>query len=86
MKGMTHRITTTMTSVVIMATLPPSMDWMIAWGSPAMMLAKMMRLMPLPIPRWVMSSPIHMMSMAPATSVPTIMMSKMISGASAPAN
>ena len=62
------------------------MDWMIAWGSPAMMLAKMIRLMPLPMPRWVMSSPIHMMSMAPAVSVPTIMMSKMISGASAPVN
>ena len=33
------------------------------------MLTKMMSDMPLPMPRCVMSSPIHMMSAVPATSV-----------------
>ena len=81
--GMTHRMIKKMTTVVITPAVP-STEEKIAWGRPAMILAKMIRLMPLPIPRWVMSSPIHMMSIAPAVSVPTIMISKMISGAPAP--
>ena len=59
-------------------------DEKIADGTEEMIDTKMISDMPLPIPRWVMSSPIHMISMAPAVSVPTIMRSKMISGAPAP--
>ena len=44
-------------------------DWMIADGKREMMLAKMSSDMPLPIPRCVMSSPIHMMNAVPAISV-----------------
>ena len=33
--------------------------------------AKISRLMPLPMPRWVISSPIHISSVAPAVSVMT---------------
>ena len=51
-----------------------------AEGRPAMMFAKMMRDMPLPTPRWVMTSPSHMMMMAPVTRTPTMMMSSMASG------
>ena len=36
------------------------------------MLAKMSSDMPLPMPRWVMSSPIHMISAVPAMSVMTM--------------
>ena len=43
---------------------------------------KMMSDMPLPMPRCVMSSPIHMMNAVPATSVKTTMMSVRISGTS----
>ena len=38
-------------------------------GRPATMPAKMMKLMPLPMPRSVMSSPIHITRMVPAVSV-----------------
>ena len=41
-------------------------------GSPATMLAKIISEMPLPIPRWVMSSPSHMSRTQPAVSVVTI--------------
>ena len=37
-----------------------------------MMLAKISSDMPLPMPRWVMSSPIHMMNAVPAISVMTM--------------
>ena len=47
-------------------------DWMIACGNRETMLAKMSSDMPLPIPRWVMSSLIHMMNAVPATSVTTM--------------
>ena len=83
MNGITTSTTTTATTVTTMPMTSPSSEAKIACGRPDMMFAKMMSDMPLPIPRWVMSSPIHMMSMEPAVSVPTTMMSKMISGASA---
>ena len=38
-------------------------------GRPATMPAKMMKLMPLPMPRSVMSSPIHISRMVPAVRV-----------------
>ena len=38
-------------------------------GTPATMPAKMMKLMPLPMPRSEMSSPIHIRSTVPAVSV-----------------
>ena len=50
------------------------MDEKMAEGTPDMMLKKMISDMPLPTPRWVMSSPIHMMNAVPATSVNTITM------------
>ena len=43
-----------------------------AVGKRATMLAKISSDMPLPMPRWVMSSPIHMMSAVPAISVITM--------------
>jgi hypothetical protein len=46
---------------------------MSAEGRPDMMFAKMMSDMPLPTPRWVMTSPSHMMITVPATSVKTMM-------------
>ena len=51
-------------------------------GTRDTMLMKMISDMPLPTPRWVMSSPIHMMNAVPATSVKTTMMSVRISGTS----
>ena len=47
-------------------------DWTIACGKRDTMLAKMSSDMPLPIPRCVMSSPIHMMNAVPAISVTTM--------------
>jgi len=82
--GITSRMMAQMITMVMMPPALPSVLEKIACGRPAMMFAKMISDMPLPIPRWVMSSPIHMISMAPAVSVPTIMRSKMISGAPAP--
>ncbi len=38
-------------------------------GMPAVTLAKMMMDMPLPMPRWVMSSPSHITKAVPAVSV-----------------
>ena len=46
------------------------------------MLTKMMSDMPLPMPRWVISSPIHMMKAVPATKVNTMMMFVSASGTS----
>ena len=46
-------------------------DWMPA-GSPEAIEAKIIREMPLPMPRWVISSPSHMSSTQPAVSVITI--------------
>ena len=48
-----------------------------ALGRRAMMFAKMINDMPLPMPRCVMSSPIHMMRAVPETSV--MMMTALIS-------
>ncbi len=61
---------------------PPEVitEEMMAEGRPAMMLAKMMRDMPLPMPRWVMTSPSHMMIRAPATSVTITMTSSRAAG------
>ena len=41
-------------------------------GKRATMLAKMSSDMPLPMPRWVMSSPIHMMKAVPAMRLTTM--------------
>ena len=51
----------------------PVTDEMREVGRPLMMFAKMMSDMPLPIPRWVMTSPSHMMTMAPTSIVKTTM-------------
>ena len=42
------------------------------FGRPATMLAKIISEMPLPMPRWVISSPSHMSSTQPAVRVVTI--------------
>ena len=57
-------------------------DEKMADGTRDTMLTKMMSDMPLPMPRWVMSSPIHMMKAVPATSVNTMMMFVSASGTS----
>ena len=44
-------------------------------GRPATIEAKIISEMPLPIPRWVISSPIHMTSMQPAVSETAIRIS-----------
>ena len=67
MNGTTATITKTMSTVSRAPFSEVRSDWMMEVGSPEMMLAKMMRLIPLPTPRWVMTSPIHMMRMAPAS-------------------
>ena len=77
MAGITTRITKT---IITVSSTPCIMSGEVltesirAPGRRAMMLAKMMRDMPLPMPRWVMSSPIHMMKAVPATKVTTMMM------------
>ena len=80
MNGTTARMTATTSTVRMMPLEEVCSDWMIDVGRPAMMLAKMMRLMPLPMPRWVMTSPIHMMRMAPASMDTTTTMSMRASG------
>ncbi len=45
-------------------------SWLGSWET---MLTKMMSDIPLPMPRWVMSSPSHMMSAVPAVIVMTMM-------------
>ena len=57
-------------------------DEKMALGTRDTMLAKMMSDMPLPTPRCVMSSPIHMMNAVPATSVNTTIASVRNSGTS----
>ena len=57
-------------------------DEKMADGTRLTMLTKMMSDMPLPMPRCVMSSPIHMMKAVPATSVNTTRMSVRSSGTS----
>ena len=57
-------------------------DEKMAEGTRDTMLTKMMSDMPLPTPRCVMSSPIHMMNAVPATSVNTIMTSVSTPGTS----
>ena len=54
----------------------PFRDWVIitvrvvsAWGRPATIPAKISRLMPLPMPRSVICSPIHMTNMVPTARV-----------------
>ena len=46
------------------------------FGSPATMLAKIISEMPLPMPRWVISSPSHITSTQPAVRVTTITMTR----------
>ena len=81
--GMQARTTMRMSTVIAMP-IPKSAwrftDEKIAAGTRDTMLTKMMSDMPLPIPRWVISSPIHMMKAVPATSVNTTMMSVRTSG------
>ena len=75
MAGMQASTTTRMSAVTAMP-MPRSlvrlMDEKMAEGTRDTMLTKMMSDMPLPMPRWVMSSPIHMMKAVPATSVNTM--------------
>jgi len=72
---------TTMTRMSTVMAMPRPLsavevsDWKIADGTRATMDVKMMSDMPLPMPRCVMSSPIHMMQAVPATSVKTTRMS-----------
>ena len=79
-----HASTTTRISTVMAMPIPMSacrlIDEKIADGTRDTMLTKMMSDMPLPMPRCVMSSPIHMMNAVPATSVNTTMMSVTTSG------
>lgn len=71
------KIATTTMSAVIAMPIPISacrlIDEKMADGTRLTMLTKMMSDMPLPMPRCVMSSPIHMMKAVPATSVNTRM-------------
>ncbi len=74
MSGM-HASTTTRMRTVNAMPMPVSavrlIDEKMAAGTRLTMLMKMIRDMPLPTPRCVMSSPIHMMNAVPATSVNT---------------
>ena len=64
----------TMNVMIVRTMLPvPVTEEIRAAGRPLMMLLKMMSDMPLPTPRWVMTSPSHMMRMAPTTMVKTTM-------------
>ena len=81
-----HASTTRMMSAVMAMPMPKSAvrftDEKMALGTRDTMLTKMMSDMPLPMPRCVMSSPIHMMNAVPATSVNTTMKSVSSSGTS----
>ncbi len=52
--------------------IPPSTQALMPSGSPVRIEAKISSEMPLPIPRFVISSPIHIRSAQPAVSVRTI--------------
>ena len=52
--------------------VPPPARRAIAGGAAVRIEAKISSEMPLPMPRWVISSPIHMSSVVPAVSVVTI--------------
>ena len=72
MMGMMATMTTMVTTVRI--TLPLlATEEISEVGRPLMMFAKMMSDIPLPIPRWVMTSPSHMITMAPTSIVKTTM-------------
>ena len=77
---MMARITRKVMMVRIIPLAEVVTDEMRAVGRPLMMLQKMMSDMPLPIPRCVMTSPSHMMMMAPTTSTNTMMMFSRNSG------
>ena len=81
-----HASTTRMMSAVMAMPMPKSAvrftDEKMALGTRDTMLTKMMSDMPLPMPRCVMSSPIHMINAVPATSVNTTMKSVSSSGTS----
>ena len=63
--------TATVMIVMIMPVDEVLIELIRAEGRPAMMFVKMISDMPLPMPRWVTSSPSHMMMMAPVTMVTT---------------
>ena len=66
--------TITRSVITVRTTLPVVVtDEMSEVGRPDMMFAKMMSDMPLPIPRWVMTSPSHIMMIAPTSNVNTTM-------------
>ena len=71
----------TMRVIAVRSTLPDVVtEEMSAEGRPAMMFAKMMSDMPLPTPRWVMTSPSHMMMIAPMSMQNTTMTFSRASG------
>ena len=77
----TSRVTTVIATPIVVSAVR-FIDEKMALGTRDTMLTKMMSDMPLPMPRCVMSSPIHMMNAVPATSVNTTRMSVRISGTS----
>ena len=56
--------------------VPPFSQASIAGGAEVRIEAKISSEMPLPTPRWVISSPIHISSVVPAVSVVTIRMKR----------
>ena len=77
----TSRVTTVIATPIVVSAVR-FIDEKMALGTRDTMLTKMMSDMPLPMPRCVISSPIHMMNAVPATSVNTTRMSVRISGTS----
>ena len=66
----TSRVTTVIATPIVVSAVR-FIDEKMALGTRDTMLTKMMSDMPLPMPRCVISSPIHMMNAVPATSVNT---------------
>ncbi len=62
----------TMTKAGSAPVLPSSRVWANAAGMPATMPAKMIREMPLPMPRWVICSPSHIRNIVPPTRVTVV--------------
>ena len=81
-----HTSTTAKMSTVMAMPMPVSVvrftEEKMAEGTRLTMLTKMISDMPLPTPRCVMSSPIHMMNAVPATNVNTTRISVTTSGTS----
>ncbi len=72
MTAMTMTITPMMTAAEMLPTRPCSKNRASAPGMPATMPTKMMSEVPLPMPRAVICSPIHIRNMVPPTRVMTV--------------